>query len=277
MISPSKIYTPQDALGLGNHVTHLGVGAHADDLEFMALEGILNCYNGVGSFAGVTCTDGRGSSRTGRFADHSDDDMVRVRAEEQNKAADLGKYAAMVQLGHPSAVVKSEATREPLVHELQEILSACRPETVYTHNFADKHASHIGVALATIEAIRRMPETERPARVLGCEVWRALDWMGDDEKVAMNLDGYGKLPATLAEVFESQIAGGKRYDLAVAGRRRANATFYNPHATDQVEEAWYAMDLTPLVENTELDIAEYVLGYIDRFREDVAKGIANQL
>ena len=277
MISASKIYTSPDALGLGNHVTHLGIGAHADDLEFMALEGILSCYEGRGSFAGVTCTDGRGSSRTGRFADVSDDDMVRVRADEQNRAADLGRYAAMVQLGHPSAVVKSAASREPLVLELLEILTSCCPETVYTHNLADKHPSHTGVALAAVEAVRRMPETHRPARLLGCEVWRSLDWIGDGERVAMDVGGKGKLAATLAEVFESQIAGGKRYDLAVAGRRRANATFSNPHAIDQMEEVWYAMDLTPLAKDIELDISEYVLGYIDRFREDVASAIADQI
>ena len=189
MISSSKIYSPEGAPGLGSHVTHLGIGAHSDDLEFMALEGILQCYDSEASFVGVTCTDGRGSSRIGRFADFTGDDMVRVRHDEQKKAADLGRYAAMIQLGHSSSAVKSD--RQSLVTELLHLLEVCQPETVYTHNLADKHPSHIGVALATIDAIRQMSEQERPIRVLGCEVWRGLDWMGDDEKVAMNEAGTG--------------------------------------------------------------------------------------
>ena len=41
-----------------------------------------------------------------------------------------------------------------------------------------------------------------------------------------------QLAARLVAVFRSQIAGGKRYDLATAGRRLANATFHTAHATD---------------------------------------------
>ena len=44
--------------------THLGVGAHQDDLEFMALHGILECYQRPDRwFSGIMVTDGRGSSR----------------------------------------------------------------------------------------------------------------------------------------------------------------------------------------------------------------------
>ena len=46
-------------------VTHLGIGAHQDDLEFMAFHGIEVCYHsGTEWFGGVTCTNGSGSSRT---------------------------------------------------------------------------------------------------------------------------------------------------------------------------------------------------------------------
>jgi hypothetical protein len=49
-----------------SRVTHLGVGAHQDDLEFMAFHGIVECHNSDSQwFAGVTCTNGAGSSRTG--------------------------------------------------------------------------------------------------------------------------------------------------------------------------------------------------------------------
>jgi len=52
--------------------THLGIGAHQDDLEFMAFHGILACYDQKDRwFGGVTITDGRGSSRAGKFQDRT--------------------------------------------------------------------------------------------------------------------------------------------------------------------------------------------------------------
>jgi hypothetical protein len=53
--------------------THLGIGAHQDDLEFMAYQGILECFrNQKKWFSGVVCTNGAGSSRTGPYADSTD-------------------------------------------------------------------------------------------------------------------------------------------------------------------------------------------------------------
>ena len=49
----------------------------------------------------------------------------------------------------------------------------------------------------------------------------------------MDVSGRDNLAAAMNGVFDSQIAGGKRYDLATIGRRAANATFFESHATDQ--------------------------------------------
>jgi len=48
---------PQDVAW--SRVTHLGVGAHHDDLEFMAFHGIVACFDHAGGnwFGGGTCTD----------------------------------------------------------------------------------------------------------------------------------------------------------------------------------------------------------------------------
>jgi hypothetical protein len=110
--------------------------------------------------------------------------------------------------------------------------------------------------------------------VLGVEGWRDLDWLADNEKVAMDASVNPDLAAKLVGVFESQIAGGKRYDLAAMGRRLANATFFNSHATDQTNAISLAMDLTPLVRDDTLSVREFALGHIDRLRADVAGRIA---
>ncbi|MEI6494232.1 MAG: PIG-L family deacetylase, partial [Verrucomicrobiota bacterium] len=128
-----------------------------------------------------------------------------------------------------------------------------------------------------IHALREMPVAKRPKAVYGCEVWRGLDWMMDAEKVAHNVAAHENLAAALNGVFDSQIAGGKRYDLATLGRRRSNATFFESHAVDECESVSLAMDLTPLVADPSLDIVEYVLGFIRRFEADVRNKLTQRL
>lgn len=252
-----------------SRVTHLGIGAHQDDLEFMAFHGILACHQKPDQwFGGVTCTNGAGSARTGDFASYTDEEMQAVRRQEQRDAADLGKFAAMIQLDYPSAQIKDPTDPHPQA-DLEEILRATKPDIIYTHNPADKHDSHIGVFAHTLRALRSLREEYTPKQVIGCEVWRGLDWMLDSDKIAMDVSGNEELAKKINGLFASQIDGGKRYDLAVLGRRLANATFFDAHTVDATDQIWYGMDLTPLITDPELEVQEYVVSYIDRFREDV--------
>lgn len=257
--------------------THLGIGAHQDDLEFMAFHGILECYHRQDQwFAGVTCTDGAGSARTGPYERFTNEEMMQARVQEQDMAALVGRYGSMIQLAHPSAAIKDPAN-PALKEDLRQILQATHPDFVYTHNPADKHASHIGVVMAVLRALRELPAEDRPKAVYGCEVWRGLDWMPDEDKVLHNVSGHENLAAALNGIFDSQIAGGKRYDLAIQGRRRANATFFDSHSVDNADMLIYAMDLTPLVQDPELDILEYTLGYIRKFEDDVRRQLSPYL
>jgi LmbE family N-acetylglucosaminyl deacetylase len=182
----------------------------------------------------------------------------------------------MFQLDYPSSAIKS-ATDAALKNDLKAILAATRPEIVYTHNLADKHDTHIGVVIAALQAMRELPRNQRPGKVIGCEVWRNLDWMPDAEKVVMDVSGRDHLAAALNGVFDSQIAGGKRYDLATHGRRAANATFFESHATDAANQLIFGMDLTPLVMDETRDMAEFVCGFIERFRDDVKARLNRRL
>ena len=257
--------------------THLGIGAHQDDLEFMAFHGILACYDRTDRwFGGVTITDGRGSSRAGKFKDWTDDQIAAERIREQDAAAVIGQYSFMAQLGYPSATVR-DARESSVRDDLLRILEATRPEAVYLHNLADKHDTHVGCALRCIEAIRLLPKSYRPKKLYGCEVWRDLDWLVDTEKTPMPVSERPDLARALNEVFATQIAGGKRYDLAVIGRRTANATFSQAHSTDQETAMQWAMDLTPLAQNDSIDPLDYVLGFIDRLKADVTARIRKSL
>jgi len=249
--------------------THLAVGAHQDDLEFMALHGVLECFRRHDRwFCGTVCTNGGGSPRAGVYADCADEQMRAVRCVEQRTAASIGCYGAMLQLDHPSSVVKN-AANPALRQDLVEILRATQPEVVYTHNPADKHDTHIGVMAAVVAALRTLPAEQQPKQVLGCEVWRDLDWLPDRRKVVLDVSRHENLATALNSVFDSQIAGGKRYDLAVMGRRRAHATFFESHGVDTAEMLTFAMDLMPLIQNPALTIASYVAGLVEEFKAEV--------
>jgi LmbE family N-acetylglucosaminyl deacetylase len=251
--------------------THLSIAAHQDDIEIMAYHGIAECFGRPDRwFTGVVATNGAGSPRAGIYGGYTDDRMQKVRLTEQRKAAYAGEYACQIQLGYSSAQVKDPGETR-VVDDLRRILLAARPEVVYLHNLADKHDTHVGVALRSIAALRAVRAETRPRKVYGCEVWRDLDWLPDTDKQALPAGARGNIAAALLGVFDSQISGGKRYDLATAGRRLAHATYYASHGTDQENALNFAMDLTPLVEDPRMPVVPYVLGFIDRFRAEVER------
>jgi LmbE family N-acetylglucosaminyl deacetylase len=250
--------------------THMAISAHQDDLEIMAAGPILECFQQTDKwFTGVVVTDGRGSPRDDLYKNYTDDEMRLVRFKEQKKAAVIGEYAAQVILDYPSKIVKDGSNQQP-VEDLASLFNLARPQIVYTHNLADKHDTHVAVALKVIAAIRRLPEQDRPQHLYGCEVWRDLDWMMDADRVALDCSAHENLQAALLGIFDSQIYGGKRYDLATMGRRRAHATYYASHGVDVTTGLTYAMDLTPLITDPSRDVTTFMLEFIQRFSQDVA-------
>jgi len=254
--------------------THLGICAHQDDLEIMAYHGILECFQQKDKwFTGVTMTNGSGSARDLDYKDYTDPQMVLVRKLEQKKAAFVGEFSSMLLLNHKSASVKDPKNVD-VAADLDALLSLASPEVVYTHNLADKHDTHVAVALRVLAGLRRMPKEKRPRKVIGCEVWRDLDWLCDADKVVMPVDRHPNLGDALMGVFDSQICGGKRYDLAARGRRLANATFFESHLVDKDQALIWGIDLTPLVHDEAKDPFAFVKQHVDRFADEVRTRIA---
>lgn len=250
-------------------VTHLGIVSHQDDLEIAAYHGITECFRQDEKwFGGVVVTNGSGSPRKGPYAHYTDEEMLEVRKHEQRKAAFVGEYSVMVQLGYPSEDVKS-ARKSDVSDDLLRILNLTQPQFVYLHNPADRHDTHVATFLRCLEALRSLPKEARPQRVYGCEVWRKLDWLLSEDKVMLWVDQYPHLIGALLAVFDSQISGGKRYDLAEEGLRRANATYFDSHTTDATNSLTFAMDLTPLIQDDTLNPEDFALGFVDRLKDDV--------
>ena len=249
--------------------THLCIAAHQDDVEIMAYGPIAECYDRPQpSFTAVVITDGAGSPRAGDYAAMTDEEMQGVRLQEQDDAAKLGRYSAMLQLGYPSKAAKNAGDGRCSA-ELAEIIGAAAPEFLFTHNPADKHDTHVGVALRTIEAVRSMPKAERPKKLYGLEVWRGLDWLIDESKTVFDTAPHPELAEKLLSVFASQCAGGKRYDLASIGRRLANATFFASHAVDAVDSCTYGLDLTALIQDDSIEPADFIDKHIGDMRSEI--------
>jgi hypothetical protein len=212
----------------------------------------------------------------GIYLNFSDTEMQAVRRQEQRKAAIVGQYAAVLQLDYSSVAIK-DPSNPRLKSDLAQVFTLANPDVVYTHNLADKHDTHVAVGVTVVQALRTLPRHQRPSRVYGCEIWRDLDWLPDSAKTVLNVSRRENLAAALSGVFDSQISGGKRYDLAVLGRRRANATFLESHGVDMAEQLTFAMDLTPLVADDTLDLVEYVLGFIEQFKAEVAAKLRARL
>lgn len=275
----AEIYIPDniDVEAALKRTTHMAIAAHQDDIEIMAYHGILNCFGQKDKwFFGVVVTDGAGSPRDDIYKAYTDEDMKAIRKVEQKKAAYVGEYSGVAMLYYKSSEVK-DAKNNEAVEELAELIKKAQPEVLYTHNFADKHDTHVATVAKVIKAVRSLPMELRPKKIIGCEVWRDLDWMPDDRKVKMDVSGHQNIAAAVLAVHDSQICGGKRYDLANQGRRLANATFSESHGVDQYEALSYGMDLTPLAQDENLDIIEYVTGYIDEFKNIVKDKMGKML
>ncbi|MEN8904385.1 MAG: PIG-L family deacetylase [Clostridiales bacterium] len=266
----SSIYIPDNQaenIAL-ERTTHMSIAAHQDDTEIMAYHGISECFgNNDKWFFSVIATNGSGSPRNGIYAKFTDEQMQEVRIKEQKKAAYLGEYSALALLNHPSSVVKSQ--NNVLENDIKELILNARPKILYTHNLADKHDTHVAVSVKVINVLRSIPEKYHPEKIYGCEVWRNLDWINDNEKVIFDTSKQPNIAAALVEIFDSQISGGKRYDLAIMGRRLSNSTYFAHDKIDNSNSLTYAMDLKPLITNKSLSLTDYITEYIDRFKQDV--------
>jgi hypothetical protein len=62
--------------------------------------------------------------------------------------------------------------------------------------------------------------------------------------------------------------------LAVLGRRRANATFFDSHGSDIYSSVTWGIDLKPLIEDASLSIKTFILEKIAQLSQDVASRVS---
>jgi LmbE family N-acetylglucosaminyl deacetylase len=254
--------------------THLGIGAHQDDLENIAVHGILNCYqNPRRSFSGVVLTDGAGAPRPPKLQSLPDLDYVQLRNREQKAAARLGEYSAAVLLAYSSPDLKDFENSGP-TRDLQNLIRTASARVVYTHNPFDRHPTHQAAVLRTLRALQTLPSQHHPERLYGVEFWRNLDWLDHPSRVTLDCSQNLELQADLLGVYETQNAV-KDYPRGSLGRRRAQAVFAESHQPDQRLAQMFAVDLTPLLAEDAPSLGDFARSLLESFQEQVLASLAD--
>lgn len=258
-----------------SRTTHLAIGAHPDDLELIGIHGISACLDRDDRwFSGVVVTDGAGSARGGSYASLSDDEMREVRRQEQIDVARLGQFSTVVQLGYASAALLG-GFDESLIDILCDILGRSLPETLYLHNPADRHPTHVAVCMHAIEALRRTETSHLPRDVFGVEVWRSLDWVPGERRIILDVSKGDDLQQRLLATYKSQLDGGKRYDTAILARNVANATFGSEREVDTMQRGTYVLDLKPLICDKDMTVLGYVRDLVDGLQSEIQAHLIN--
>ncbi len=248
----------------------IGIGAHSDDLDFMCLSAIeAGRKAGASNFLGVVVSDGSGSTRGEAFKDLSPAAFAEVRKREQREAATWASYSGVIQLNHSSALIR-QAKAEKLESDFLEIFGNGKIETVFTHSPFDRHPTHRALCVHLLRALQKLPKSRRPKKVIGCEVWRSLDWIPASKKIIFPVSSSESQMKTLFDLYQSQIVGAKNYTQAVIGRKRSNATFSESHLADNSAFAEYGIDLTA-VATGKITLQKYAQQMLDLFQQEILK------
>ena len=92
--------------------------------------------------------------------------------------------------------------------------------------------------------------------------------------MVFDVSSHSELQSKLLNVFQSQIAGGKNYEKAVIGRRLANATFLDAYSPDEATRLCFAMDMTPLLQDTQLCPNKFVQDILQSLAKEVHQDLA---
>ena len=276
-----ELYVPTNANK--SKVKNLVIAAHKDDGEMIGLKGIYDSLNSEGSCAMIIFTDGGGCPKTGKYADLTYDEMVKLRTTEQKNASEIGRYNLLYLLEHKSSDIKRKSSS--IVNELIYILRQFSGiDTLYIHNPFDNHPTHKAVAQIVIKALRDLKKTYDiknvvqeggvnylpPKQIIAVEVWGGLDWLPGKYKYIIDTSNAEDLADQLMSQFVSQNYV-KKYDVASKSRRYANATFYESHNENIYDSFSYGLDLTNFVLNTNKEIKDLFNEIVKAFTKTIER------
>lgn len=252
-----------------NTTNLLAIGAHHDDIEVMAMDGILKAYGSKKySFYACVLSDGVNCVKSGKYAELTDKEMIETRNQEQTRASQIGEYADLKMLKYSQEDIENDE-KGKIVKEIRQMILDIKPDIVYTHNIFDKSPMHKMTCKRVIEAILGLEEEDRPRLVYGCEIFRSLDWLPDKYKVVFDLSENKELQSRLIGVYDTRAEQARNYNKAIVGRKIAHAIFGTQN-TDIEEEKliWYGINLTPVIAKN-IDLKDYCTRILSDYNKEM--------
>lgn len=253
----------------GEKISHLAIGAHPDDVEIFAFNAIQQCYKSEDKhFAAVICSNGSGAPAYGKFKEKSKNEIVQIRNEEQQKAAQIGQYTGLVHFNQESETLKQG--NAVFIKDLKVLLEFLKPEYIYTHSPFDDHKTHRCTLRACLQALKMIEDKSWLKGLFACEVWGSLDWLPKQYKYVLGENKSEDLQMRLLECFYSQNIGSqKRYDLGTIGRKLGNATFFESDKGNQYTHQSYAIDLSSVIKQDNVDVSNYCSQIVSDYHESI--------
>lgn len=249
--------------------THVGVGAHQDDVEIMAGPMLLKNKD---SWMTVIVTDGAASKSVlnGVATDLTPRQLTDMRQREQREAArETG--TPVIQLKYPSAAVgghMGEGKREEAAFALGTLFAAMpRTQEVFGHNPIDKHATHLGV-LAVQTAALRAAKPPQLKNVYAMEVWGGLTGIPESQLSMFVVEDGKDLAAinTLVGKYQSQIQGqGRDYAATTTARMVGHGGYVsNPHLSNPPVGMVIGLDITDFAKGESCDMGALAKELLER-------------
>lgn len=172
----------------------LVIAAHADD-EALGCGGTLALHASRGDeVRALFMTDGVGARGAG------EDAAARQRREAANAALACVGVRDATFLALPDNQMDGLTLLE-IVRQVEPVISAYRPDIVYTHHFADLNVDHRLVHQATMTALRPQPAALAPT-ILCFEVPSSTEWQTPSAQTAFIPNWFQDISGT----FERKIA-----------------------------------------------------------------------
>ena len=163
----AEIYVPDGVINEKalRRTTHMAIGAHQDDIEIMAYDGILKCLWPKRPL--VFCRDcNKWRKEAAVMANISIQAIPKCRQFEpknKKKRQIMVNMVALFFLNYSSSDIKNPKNRN-FIEDIKQLIIMAKPEVIYTHNLADKHDTHVSTAVKVIQALRELDKSLLPEK-----------------------------------------------------------------------------------------------------------------
>ena len=153
------------------------------------------------------------------------------------------------------------------------------------HQPLDGHLTHNAIVAATFEALSRVPKDCLPKKIIGCEVWRGLNWLPfgkgypHTDRLTYPIDMSESVDRFLQLIncHKTQVEGGNDYTKIVS-RWEANAALSDPHTASVIKPKHLAfgLDMTEfvmLMRAGKTDLDKYIHPLVLEFEQALQKSI----